>query len=69
MLPECAYHWLGAVSVRTLKVSLLASAIGTVAWLLGFTHKIWPAHPQWAVFFITLGAMAALMYVFREAQN
>ena len=69
LLPKCAYYGLGAASVTTLKASLLASAIGTAAWLFGFTHKIWPAHPQWAVFFITLGATALLMYVFRDAEN
>lgn len=48
--------------MRTLKASLLASAIGTGAWLLGVTHKLWPAHPQWAVFFLIIGATVVLMY-------
>jgi len=49
--------------MRTLKASLLASAVGTGAWLLGLTHLMWPAHPQWAVFFLTIGATALLLYV------
>jgi hypothetical protein len=55
--------------MKTLKVSLLASAIGTGAWMLGLTHKMWPAHPQWAVFFLTIGATAVLMYIWQETQE
>ena len=46
--------------MRTLRPSLLASAIGTGAWILGLAHRMWPAHPQWAVFFLTLGLTAVL---------
>jgi hypothetical protein len=56
-------------SMKTLKASLLASAIGTGAWLLGLTHKMWPAHPQWAVFFLTLGATVVLFYIWPEPQK
>jgi hypothetical protein len=44
--------------MRTLKISLIASVIATVAsfWVaeLGVTQKIWPEHPQMAGFLITL---------------
>ena len=52
--------------MRTLKASLIASAIGTGAAVLGLTHKIWPAHPQWALVFLTIGATFVLMYVLPE---
>jgi hypothetical protein len=55
--------------MKTLKASLLASAIGTGAWALGLTHKMWPAHPQWAVFFLTIGVTAVLIYVLPESQK
>ncbi|MGA7462597.1 MAG: hypothetical protein WBW69_20345 [Candidatus Korobacteraceae bacterium] len=55
--------------MKTLKVSLVASAFGTVAWLLGLTRKIWPAHPIWAVFFLTIAATALLQYVWPEPQK
>lgn len=55
--------------MRTLKASLLASAIGMGASVLGFTHKIWPAHPQWALVFITIGATFLLMYVLPEPRE
>jgi hypothetical protein len=55
--------------MRTLKASLLASAIATGAWLLGVTRKMWPAHPQWAVFFLTIGATLILMYILPEPQE
>lgn len=53
--------------MKTLKASLLASAIGTGAWILGLTHKIWPAHPQWAVFFLTIAATVVLLYIWPDA--
>jgi hypothetical protein len=44
--------------MRTLKISLIASVIATVAsfWVaeLGVAQKIWPEHPQMAGFLITL---------------
>ena len=50
--------------MRTLKISLLASAIATGAWMLGLTHKIWPAHPNLAGFLLTIGAVVLLAYVY-----
>jgi len=52
--------------MKTLKASLLASVIGTAAWLLGFTRTMWPAHPQWAVFFLTLAVTVALRCILPE---
>jgi hypothetical protein len=44
--------------MRTLKISLIASVIATVAsfWAghLGVMEKIWPEHPQLASFFLTM---------------
>ncbi len=44
--------------MRTLKISLIASVIATVAsfWVaeLGVTHRLWPEHPQMAGFLFTL---------------
>jgi hypothetical protein len=53
--------------MKTLKASLLASVIGTGAWVLGLTKQIWPAHPQWAVFFLTIAATILLRYVWPES--
>lgn len=55
--------------MRTLKISLTASVIGTGAWMLGLPHKMWPAHPQWCVFFLTLGLTFLLMYAWPEAEK
>lgn len=52
--------------MRTLKVSLVASVIGTGAWMLGLTRAMWPAHPQLAVFFLTLASAVVLMYFWPE---
>jgi hypothetical protein len=52
--------------MKTLKASLIASAIGIGAWLLGVGGKIWPAHPQWAAFFLTVAATFLFMWVLPE---
>ena len=52
--------------MKTLKASLAATVIGTGAWMLGLTRAIWPAHPQLAVFFLTIAATVALMYVWPD---
>src|SRR5438105_14444442 len=38
----------------TLIASLIGSAFGTGLWWFGIAAKIWPAHPQWAVFILTI---------------
>jgi len=55
--------------MKTLKASLIASAIGTLAWILGVTRMIWPAHPQWAVFWLTIAATIVLRYAWPEPQD
>jgi len=55
--------------MRTLKASLVGSAVGTGAWLLGLTNLMWPAHPQLAVFFLTIAATLVLMNVLPEPQS
>ena len=55
--------------MKTLKASLIASAIGTGAWMLGLTRMMWPAHPQLACFFLTLGATLVLLYAWPEPQK
>ena len=55
--------------MKTLKASLVASAIGTGAWMLGLTRAIWPAHPQLAVFFLTIAATLVLVYVWPEPEK
>ena len=43
--------------MKTLKTSLIASAIGTAvglsSWALGIGRVMWPAHPQMASFLLT----------------
>lgn len=56
-------------SVRTLKASLVASIAATGAWMLGLMRVIWPAHPMWATFFLTIGATILLMYVLPKEEK
>jgi hypothetical protein len=60
---------LEARSMKTLKASLVASVIGTGAWMLGFTRAIWPTHPQLAVFLLTIAVTLVLVYVWPEPQK
>jgi hypothetical protein len=55
--------------MKTLKASLMGSAIGTGAWLLGLARLMWPEHPQGAVLLLTLGTTFLFMYVWREPQQ
>lgn len=55
--------------MKALKASLVASVIGTGASMLGLTQQIWPAHPQWAVVFVTVGATFILLYVWPEPEK
>jgi H+/Cl- antiporter ClcA len=52
--------------MKTLKVSLIASLIGTVvglgAWMFGIGQVIWPAHPQLACFLLTLATTIVMQF-------
>jgi len=37
----------------------VGTAVGTGGWILGLGNFVWPAHPGWALFFITLAATIA----------
>ena len=43
-----------ASTSSTLAATLIATAAGIGAWLFGIAKAIWPAHPQIAVFAITI---------------
>jgi len=53
--------------MNTLKTSLIASLIGTVVglgtWLFGFGKVMWPAHPQWACFLLTLATTIVVQII------
>ena len=40
--------------------TLAASAGGTLAWLIGLSRAVWPAHPMVATFFITIVCYGAV---------
>jgi hypothetical protein len=45
--------------MKTLKVSLIGTVVGMVAWMFGIGHILWPAHPQIAGFLLTLATTIA----------
>jgi hypothetical protein len=52
--------------MKTMKVSLIASLIGTAvglgAWFFGLGQVIWPAHPQLACFLLTLATTIVIRF-------
>ena len=50
----------------TLKASLVGTAVGTGAWLIGAGDVMWPAHPQAALFLLTIIATVVFMRILAE---
>ena len=52
------YDLYGGKRMRTLRITLIATAIATVvsfwAWTHGLMQRLWPEHPQLAGFFLCL---------------
>jgi hypothetical protein len=38
------------------KATIIATIVGTGAWLLGLSHALWPAHPMMMTFILTVVA-------------
>ena len=43
--------------------TVAGTAIGTGGWIFGLGKLVWPAHPQWALFFVTLAVTVFAMTV------
>jgi len=43
----------------TVMATVIASVVGTGAWLVGLSHRFWPAHPMIATFMLTVVAYVA----------
>ena len=52
--------------MKTLKVTLIASVVGTGAWLTGLADSIWSSHPMLAVLILTIGTTVVLWFVWPE---
>lgn len=40
----------------TWTATAVGTVVGTCGWLLGLGRIFWPAHPGWALFFLTVAA-------------
>jgi hypothetical protein len=52
--------------MKTLKISAVATIAAMLAWWLGFAQKIWPTHPQLAVFLLALVICIVLQFTWPE---
>lgn len=52
--------------MKTLKVSLVATAASIIAWRMRLPHKIWPAHPQLADVILALVVCIVLQIVWND---
>jgi hypothetical protein len=52
--------------MKTLKISAVATIAPMLAWWLGFAHKIWPAHPALADFFLALILCIVLQFAWSD---
>jgi hypothetical protein len=41
----------------------VGTAVGTLGWVVGLGKVLWPEHPQWALFFITIGVTIVSMVI------
>jgi uncharacterized membrane protein YkvI len=48
--------------MKTLKITVVATIAAMLAWWLGFAQKIWPVHPQFAVFLLALVICIVLQF-------
>ncbi len=58
------------ISRSTWAATAVGTAVGTGGWILGLGNFVWPAHPGWALFFITLAAtLGTQIAVEHEGRN
>ena len=47
----------------------VGGAVGILSWVVGLGKLVWPSHPQWAVFLITIGVAIVCMVVFERSER
>jgi len=47
----------------TWMATAVGTAVGTGAWAVGLGRDLWPAHPWWALFFLTLAVSIATQLI------
>ncbi|MFZ0808507.1 MAG: hypothetical protein WAN03_20105 [Candidatus Sulfotelmatobacter sp.] len=54
--------------MKTLSISLVATAAAIIAWRMRLPQKIWPAHPQWFDFLLALALCVVLQLVWSDPE-
>ncbi len=39
----------------------IGASVGVLGWVVGLGRVLWPQHPQWALFFIIVGAISMVV--------
>jgi len=55
--------------MKTLKITVVATIAGTLAWWLRLPHKIWPAHPYLADVLLSLALCFLLQFAWSDAKK
>ena len=55
--------------MKTLKITVIATAASMLAWWLHVPQKIWPAHPQFADFLLALGICLVLQFTWSDPKK
>lgn len=55
--------------MKTLKISVVATMAALLAWELGIPQKVWPAHPAFADFLLTLIITLVIQFSWANAKR
>ena len=44
----------------------VGTAVGTGGWIVGLGKVLWPVHPQWALFFLTIASTIITVLVVEQ---
>jgi hypothetical protein len=55
--------------MKTLKITLVATIAGTLAWWLRLPHRIWPSHPYLADVLLSLILCVVLQFAWSDPKK